>query len=177
MKIKEKERSKSKGKIMSKKINNNNEKTINNPFLPIKYLCFNEVKKIVNNKNKKSPVTAKINERQKNINRVDKLKKEEEDDYNQQVYNKKLFIPNNASFSKKLNLNIFNNNNKTENKNKLKVCLSSDERYKTIKKFGFFTKTIFYGTKIIYKNQKDCFIIKKNKFSKKNGLKKNLKIK
>ena len=175
MKIKEKERSKSKGKIVSKKMNNNNEKTINNPFLPIKYLCFNEVKKIINNKNKKSPVTAKINERHKNINRVDKLKKEEEDDYSQQVYNKKLFIPYNASFSKKLNINIFNNNNKTDKNKNLKICLSSDERYKSIKKFGFYTKTIFCGTKIIYKNIKGPFTIKKNKFSKKNGLKKKFK--
>jgi len=40
MKTKEKEISKSKGKIVSKKMNNNNEKINNNPFLPIKYLCF-----------------------------------------------------------------------------------------------------------------------------------------
>ena len=47
MKDKKKEGNQSKSKLQNKK-NNNKETKSNNPLNQIKYLCFNEVKKIVN---------------------------------------------------------------------------------------------------------------------------------
>ena len=120
MKSNEKDRSKSKKNQAQKKCNNNNNTTNNeNPFYPIKYLCFNEVKKIVNNKNKKSPISNKNNEKPKNINKKEKLKKEEEDSYNKSIYNKKAKIFHNLSSSNliKRKLNI----NKIEKKRFMKI--------------------------------------------------------
>ena len=169
MKLKE-ERSNSREKKPQKNLNDTMEKN-NNPLFPIKYLCFNEVKKIVNNKNKKSPVTNKNNENLKTKNKIDKIKKEEEDDYNQIVYNKRIKINRNLSYTNlnlNLNKNIFSNSIKNESMNK---CNSTDERYKKVKMFGFYTKKIYYGTRIINTTitMKTSLVIKKCKFSKKNG--------
>ena len=166
MKLNE-ERSKSKGNNPQKNLNDTMEKN-NNPLFPIKYLCFNEVKKIVNNKNKKSPVTNKNNENIKIKNKIDKIKKEEEDDYNQIIYNKRIKINRNLSYTN-LNKYKFFNINKNENMNK---CNSTDERYKIVKKFGFYTKKIYYGSRIINTTLKTSMVIKKCRFSKKNGKKK-----
>ena len=164
MKLKE-ERSNSKEKIPQKKFNDTMEKN-NNPIFPIKYLCFNEVKKIVNNKNKKSPVTNKNNE---NIKITNRIKKEEEDDYNQIIYNKRVKINRNLSYTN-LNINKLINNYKNENMNK---CNSTDERYKIVKMFGLYTKKIFYGSRIINSTMRSSImVIKKCRFSKKNGKKK-----
>ena len=57
MKARTKENSKSKNKVIQKKNSNGNEKKYNNPFYPIKYFCFNDVKKIVNSKHKKFPIS------------------------------------------------------------------------------------------------------------------------
>ena len=163
MKSKEKDRSKSKKNSVKKKRNNNNDNDTNseNPFLQIKYLRFNEVKKIVNNKNKKSPILNKNNEKTKNI----KLKKDEEDNYNQFIYNKKSNIFHNLSPSniikRKFNINNIENKKNYENK-----CASIDDRFKTINKFGFYTKKIFYVNKMKNKNNLNN-TIKKNKFSRK----------
>ena len=164
MKLKE-ERSKSKGKNPQKNLNDTMEKN-NNPLFPIKYLCFNEVKKIVNNKNKKSPVTNKNNENINIKNKIDRIKKEEEDDYNQIIYNKRIKINRNLSYTN-LNKNKFFNKNENMNK-----CNSTDERYKIVKMFGFYTKKIYYGTKVINATMKTNMFIKRCRFSKKNGKKK-----
>ena len=140
----------------------------NNPLFPIKYFCFNEVKKIVNNKNKKSPVINKNNEKLKEKNKIDKIKKEEEDDYNQLVYNKRVNINHNLSYTNLKICKLFNIY-KNENINK---CNSTDERYKIVKMLGFYTKKIFYGTRIINTTMRASIFIKKCRFSKKNGKKK-----
>ena len=166
MKSNEKDRSKSKKNQAQKKCNNNNNTTNNeNPFYPIKYLCFNEVKKIVNNKNKKSPISNKNNEKPKNINKKEKLKKEEEDSYNKSIYNKKAKIFHNLSSSnlikRKLNINKIEKKKIYENK-----WASNDDRCKAVNKFGFYTKKIFNINKIQIANNLNS-TIKKYKFSKK----------
>ena len=166
MRLKE-ERSKSRGKIPQKSSNVTMEKN-NNPLFPIKYLCFNEVKKIVNNKNKKSPVTNKNYENLKIKSKIDKIKKEEEDDYNQIIYNKRIKINRNLSYTN-LNKYIFFDIIKNEDMNK---CNSTDERYKIVKMFEFYTKKIYYGTRIINDTMKTSLAIKKCKFNKKYGKKK-----
>lgn len=50
-------------------------------------------------------------------------------------------------------------------------CNSTDERYKIVKKFGFYTKKIYYGSRIINTTLKTSMVIKKCRFSKKNGKK------
>ena len=169
MKVKNKERSKSKSKskLQNKNINNDKVKS-NNPFYPIKYFCFNEVKKIVNNKNKKSPILNKNNEKQINLKKKDKIKREEEDEYNKTIYDKRIIILQNKSFT-----NILKNNFNyiDENNLKIKKLNSTDERYKTIIKFGLYTKQLFHSFKI-----KKCINnnleAKNSKFSKKNKFKK-----
>ena len=171
MKQNNKEKSNSKHKIPIKKINNNNNKNNNNPFYPIKYFCFNEVKKIVNNKNKKSPISNKNNEKIQSMKKSENNKKEEEDDYCKGIYFKKLTIPHNISSinirKKKFHLNKIDINTHYLNN-------SSDERYKTINKFGLYTKKIFCGMNI---NKDSLFNtgLKKSKFSKKNNKKKKIK--
>ena len=91
---------KSKSKLSQKKSNNKNIPFNTNPFYPIKYFCFNEVKKIVNNKNKK--LSGIINQKQKIINRK-KLNFEQEDDYNISIYNQRLIISRDKSGEKLLN--------------------------------------------------------------------------
>ena len=128
MKVKDKERSKSKNKLQQKKANNENVKN-NNPFIPIKYLCFNEVKKIVNNnKNKKPKVDIRNNEKPKNQNKNQKIKKEEEDEYSQFIYNKRLIIPHNMSFTNLLSL-TYSLNKIEKNNIYINYWKSTDERY------------------------------------------------
>ena len=166
MKLKSKEKSKSKTKLQSNKINDK-EKS-NNPFYPIKYFCINEVKKIVNNKNKKSPIINKNNENHISYKKNEKIKKEEEDEYNISIYDKKINL-HNKSFK---NILITNFNNTIANNSNKRKLNSSDERYKTIIKFGLNTKQIFHSFKLI-KNIKKLFGTKKSKFSKKSKIKKN----
>ena len=171
MKQNNREKSNSKQKIPIKKINNNNNKNNSNPFYPIKYFCFNEVKKIVNNKNKKSPQSSKNNEKIQSMKKSENIKKEEEDDYCKGIYVKKLNIPHNISSinirKKKFNLNNIEINTHYLNN-------SSDERYKTINKFGLYTKKIFCGMNI---NKDNLFNtgLRKSKFSKKNKKKKKIR--
>ena len=168
-----KEKSKSKSKLATKKVNIENNKN-NNPFyLPIKYLCFNEVKKIVNNKNKKSPVINNNNERPKNINNKKTNKKEEEDDYKKSIYSKRLIISHCISLTNMINQN-YGLYKIDEKNNYLNYWYSADERHKPINKFGLNTKKIIYdiNRKKIKKNN---IIIKKNKFSRNNKRNKNKK--
>ena len=172
MKVNDKERSKSKSisKLQQKKINSENVKK-NNPFIPIKYFCFNEVKKIVNNnKNKKSQVAIRNNEKPKSQNINQKIKKEEEDEYSQFIYNKRLIIPHNMSFSNLLSLtySLFKNE---ENNIYINYWKSTDERYNQTNKYGFNTKKIIRICKEKSSNIKNNHI-KKSKFIKKNRLKK-----
>ena len=170
MKVNDKERSKSKTKLQQKKTNNENVKN-NNPFIPIKYLCFNEVKKIVNNnKNKKSKVDIRNNEKPKNQNKNQKIKKEEEDEYSQFIYNKRLIIPHNMSSSNLLSL-TYSLNKIEKNNIYINYWKSTDERYNQINKYGFKTKKIIRIYKEKSSNIKNNHI-KKSKFSKKNRLKK-----
>ena len=122
-----KEKSNSKQKFYRKKLNNENYYNMNQ-FYPIKFFHYNAIKKIFNNKIQKS---------KKNINEIKKIKKEEEDDYNNSIYSKRILSPN-LSFTnlrnKKFN-NLFNKYN------------STDERYKQIYKFGFYSKRIFFPSK------------------------------
>ena len=173
MKENSKEKSKSKSKLESKKINNEKSK-INNPFFfPIKYFCFNEVKKIVNNKNKKSPVINKNNEKPKNINNHKTNKKEEEDDYKKSIYTKRLIISHSISLTNMINPNYASD--KIEGKNNyLNYCYSADVRYKPIHKFGLNTKKILYNIKQKI-NKKYNIITKKNKFSRNNKKNKTIK--
>ena len=140
-------KNKSKSKIQTK---NSNKNIPFNPFFPIKYFCFNEVKKIVNNKNKNPSGIIKMNTREK-------IRKEEEDNYNQLIYNQKLIMSRNIS-----GLNLIRKNliiNKTKEKNNYKKWNSIEERYKVVNHFDFYTKKIFH---------KNIFInAKKSKFSKK----------
>ena len=46
-------------------------------------------------------------------------------------------------------------------------CNSTDERYKIVKMFGFYTKKIYFGTKVINATMKTNMFIKRCKFSKK----------
>ena len=165
MKLKSKEKSKSKTKLQSNKINDK-EKS-NNPFYPIKYFCINEVKKIVNNKNKKSPIINKNNQSQISYKKNEKIKKEEEDKYNISIYDQKLNIYH-KSFKNILNINF---NTAIVNYSRIRKLNSSDERYKTIIKFGLNTKHIFHSFKLI-KNIKKVFGTKKSQFSKKSKIKK-----
>ena len=145
-----KEKSNSKQKNSLKKTNNNSNNSKNNnnnPFFPIKYFCFNEVKKIVNNKNKKSPLQNKTNEKLQPNKKRENTKKEEEDDYCKNIYVKKLKVPHNISSinlrKKNLYLNkIEINTNNNQNYNHCINNNSYDERYKTINKFGYYTKKI-----------------------------------
>lgn len=168
MKARTKENSKSKNKVIQKKNSNGNEKKYNNPFYPIKYFCFNDVKKIVNSKHKKFPI-SKNNEKLKNNTKNEKAKKEEEDDYDENIYNKKIIIPFNSS-CKNLSRIIFNLN-KYKIKNDFR-CFSTDERYKTLKKFGFLTKKIINNIKKEKITTGKILIFKKSKFSKNKGKKK-----
>ena len=99
MKVNNKEKSKSKKNLQPKKANNDNVKNNNPFFIPIKYFCFNEVKKIVDNKNKKSPGINKNNEKLKKPIKNEKIRKEEEDDYTKIIYNKPIIIPHNISLT------------------------------------------------------------------------------
>ena len=173
MKENHKEKSKSKSKLTSKKINNEKRQN-NNPFyFPIKYFCFNEVKKIVNNKNKKSPVINKNNEKPKNINNHKTNKKEEEDDYKKSIYTKRLIISHSISLTNMINPNYASD--KIEGKNNyLNYCYSADVRYKPIHKFRLNTKKILYNIKQKI-NKKYNIITKKNKFSRNNKKNKTIK--
>ena len=135
-----KEKSKLREKFFRKNINNEDDNC--NQCKPIKYFCYNAVKKIVNNKNKH--FTNKINE-------IKKVKKEEEDEYNKSIYNKKLLISHNLSFSNSINKEYNNLANKYN---------STDERFKSLYKFGFYSKRIFFN---LNKNNSK---IPKSKFSK-----------
>lgn len=175
MKVRSKENSKSKNKVIQKKNSNGNERKYNNPFYPIKYFCFNDVKKIVNNKRKKSPA-SKNNEKLKNVIKNEKVKKEEEDDYDEKIYNKKLIIPY-ISSSKNLSIINFNlkyNLDKNVTKNDFR-CFSSDERYKILKIYGLFTKKIMNKIKNEKITSRKILIFKKSKFSKYKGRKKMVK--
>ena len=170
MKVNNKEKSKSKKNLQPKKANNDNVKNNNPFFIPIKYFCFNEVKKIVDNKNKKSPGINKNNEKLKKQIKNEKIRKEEEDDYTKIIYNKPIIIPHNISLTnlirKKYAIYKIEANNKY-----LNYCKSTDERYKSINKLGLNTKKIIN----IYKERKSNLKnnnIKKSKFSKKDRLKK-----
>ena len=165
MKMRGKENSKSKNKVIQKKNSNGNEKKYNNPFYPIKYFCFNDVKKIVNNKRKKSP-TSKNNEKLKNIAKNEKVQKEEEDDYDNNIYNKKLIIPFSSSCKNLFKINLYLDKYKIKNDFR---WFSTDERYKIFKKYGFFTKKIIKKEKITIKK---ILIYKKSKFSKNKAKKK-----
>ncbi len=167
MKVRNKENSKSKNKVIQKKNSNGNEKKYDNPFYPIKYFCFNDVKKIVNSKRKKSPF-SKNNEKPKNI-KIEKTKKEEEDDYNKKIYNKKLIIPFHLSSKNLSRINF--NLDKYEIKNYFK-SFSTDERYKILKKYGLFTKKIINNVKNKRKTIRRILIFKKSKFSKHKAKKK-----
>ena len=155
-------KSKPEMKINSKNYMNpndkNNNKDNNISIYPIKYFCFNEVKKIVNNKNNKNSPENIITKVQQN------LKKEEEDYYSQSIYNKRCFnkITNISS------INILNHNYKLkdifEKENYMNNSNSTDERYKAICIFGLKTKKIFKK----FKNNKGFINIGNNKFSKKN---------
>ena len=170
MKVNDKERSKSKTKLQQKKANNENAKN-NNPFIPIKYLCFNEVKKIVNNnKNKKPKVDIRNNEKPKNQNKNQKIKKEEEDEYSQFIYNKRLIIPHNMSFSNLLSL-TYSLNKIEKNNIYINYWKSTDERYNQTSKYGFNTKKIIRIYKEKSSNIKNNHI-KKSKFRKKYRVKK-----
>ena len=171
MKARSKENSKSKNKVIQKKNSNGNEKKYNNPFYPIKYFCFNDVKKIVNNKHKKSPF-SKNNEKLKNMGKNEKSKKEEEDDYDEKVYNKKLILPFNSS-CKNLSRNIFYLD-KYKIKNDFR-CFSTDKRYKALKIYGLFTKKIIFNIKKEKRNKRKILIFKKSKFSKNKTKKKFIK--
>lgn len=163
MKDKKKEGNQSKSKLQNKK-NNNKETKSNNPLNQIKYLCFNEVKKIVNNKNNKSPYLNKNNEIIPNFKKRGKIKAEEEDCYNKIIYDKKIIIPHILSFINLSKTHI----SKIEN---LKKYNSTDERYKNITKYGLYTKKIFHSLNK-KKNLKKNLEPKKNKFCKKDKLKK-----
>ena len=165
MKMRSKENSKSKNKVIQKKNSNGNEKKYNNPFYPIKYFCFNDVKKIVNNKRKKSP-TSKNNEKLKNIAKNEKVKKEEEDDYDKNIYNKKLIIPFSSSCKNLFKINLYLDKYKIKNDFR---WFSTDERYKKLKIFGLFTKKIIKKEKITIRK---ILIYKKSKFSKNKAKKK-----
>ena len=165
MKMRGKENSKSKNKVIQKKNSNGNEKKYNNPFYPIKYFCFNDVKKIVNNKRKKSPI-SKNNEKLKNIAKNEKVQKEEEDDYDNNIYNKKLIIPFSSSCKNLFKINLYLDKYKIKNDFR---WFSTDERYKIFKKYGFFTKKIIKKEKITIKK---ILIYKKSKFSKNKAKKK-----
>ena len=172
MKANNKERSKSKTKMQPQKINNENVKN-SNPFISIKYFCFNEVKKIVNNKNKKLSDDNKNNEKTKNQNKGQKIRKEEEDEYTKIIYNKRLIISHNLSFSNLLSLN-YSLNRIEENDEYLNYWKSTDERYKALIKYGLNTKKIIraYKEKSINIRIND---IKRSKFSKKERFKKSNK--
>ena len=146
-----KEKSNSKQKFYRKKLNNENYYNMNQ-FYPIKFFHYNAIKKIFNNKIQKS---------KKNINEIKKIKKEEEDDYNNSIYSKRILSPN-LSFTnlrnKKFN-NLFNKYN------------STDERYKQIYKFGFYSKRIFFPSKKNNSNIIKCKFIKTNRIKTKNKIK------
>ena len=171
MKARSKENSKSKNKVIQRKNSNGNEKKYNNPFYPIKYFCFNDVKKIVNNKHKKSPI-SKNNEKLKNITKNEKAKKEEEDDYDENIYNKKLIIPFNSSCKNLSKLNFHLNKYKLKNDFR---WFSTDERYKILKKYGLFTKKIINNIKKEKTTIRKILIFKKSKFSKNKAIKKKIK--
>ena len=158
---------KSKSKLSQKKSNNKNIPFNTNPFYPIKYFCFNEVKKIVNNKNKK--LSGIINQKQKIINRK-KLNFEQEDDYKISIYNQRLIISRDKSGEKLLKNKLIINKIMNKNKNE-KKWNSTEERYKTINRYGFYTKKIFHKIKLI-KPFGIGINTKKNKFSKKSKKKK-----
>ena len=167
MKTNSKEKSKSKSKIISKRNNNEKSKNNTNPyFIPIKYLCLNEVKKIVNNnKNKKSPVINKNNEKPKVSKRKEIIKIEEEDEYDKSIYNKRLIIFHNISLKNIIHSN-YSLSKIEENNHFLKYWNSIDERYKVINKYGINTKKIF---KAIKRNRENINYRKSiSKFSKKN---------
>ena len=130
---------------------NSNKNIPFNSFFPIKYFCFNEVKKIVNGKNKnQSDIII--------MKKTEKLKKEEEDNYSQSIYNQRLIKSRNLS-----GLNLIQNNliiNKAIEKKNFKKWNSTEERYKIVNHFDFYTKKIFHRN--IFVN------VKKSKFSKKN---------
>ena len=175
MKQSNKEKSNSKQKVSLKKTNNNNNnnKNNNNPFYPIKYFCFNEVKKIVNNKNKKSPLQNKTNEKLQPNKKNESTRKEQEDDYCKNTYIKRLNIPHNISSIILRKRNLFLNKIDINMNNNHCVNNSYDERYKTVNKFGLYTKKNFCGANMAIPVPGALnFGLKKSKFSKKNKKKK-----
>lgn len=132
---------KRKNKILSRKINNNSnpKNNINNPFNPIKYFYFKEVKKFVNikkNKNNKSlneNVKIKITNTKDNYN-----SKNEEDYYNKIIYEKKINIIHNIS-----SINLINRNLSIKIDKSSQQYYSNDERYKTVNRYGLYTKKIY----------------------------------
>ena len=165
-----KEKSKTKMKMHTKNNNNQNDKynnKDNNQLYPIKYFCFNEVKKIVNNKNKKSPHIDKANKKQKLI------KRDDEDYYPLSIYNKKLFIITHKS-SPNILQNIYKLNDVKERHNSNKYN-STDERYKAINKYGYYTKILFNDYQRLQIFKGGDTEIEKCRFSKKNKKKSKLK--
>lgn len=155
-------------KLSQNKINNKSIPFNSNPFQPKKYYHCRDSKNIVNIKN--NPFISNNN---KNSIKNEKIKKEEEDNYNRPIYNQKLIISRSISEEKlyKCNLNI----NMAIGVNIERKWNSIDERYKTLKIFYFHTKYIFHKNKIKKLSDKDnnSNNAKKYKFSKKNKFSKN----
>ena len=167
----------SNSKLESNKINNDNNKN-NNETGQIKYFHFNEVKKIVNNKNKKVLITNKKEDKLKNQNKSKNLRKEEEDSYRKNIYQKKLIITHYVSTSNLIRYKYYLYQNEKNNNMNLKIWNSTDERYKTINKFGLITKKILHPYKCKKHNRRNISIPTKNcKFSKNNKFKSNNKSK
>ena len=166
----------SNSKLESKKNINDNDKN-NNEIGQIKYFHFNEVKKIVNNKNKKAPVANKNEDKRKNQIKSKNLKKEEEDSYRKNIYKKKLIITKCISSSNVIKSKYHLYKNEKNDINNFKNWNSTDERYKTIKKFGLITKKFLQPYKSKKPNKRKITSIKKGKFSKNNKLKRNNKSK
>ena len=162
----------SSSKLELKKNINDNDKT-NNEVGRIKYFHFNEVKKIVNNKNKKSPVANKNDDKQKNQIKSKKLKKEEEDSYRKNIYTKKLIITKCISSSNLIKSKYHLYKNEKNATNNFRKWNSTDERYKIINKFGLITRKIFPPIKSKKPNKRKITGIRKSKFSKNNKLKRN----
>ena len=112
----------------------------NNPFYPIKNFILKGAPKIITN-NINNIINKKVLKSEKKLKK-DSLKVEEEDEYNQNIYNTKILIHHNISSQ-----NLLENNfiiKQMKNFKKLnKKWNSTDERYKTVHKFGFFSKIIF----------------------------------
>jgi hypothetical protein len=123
-------------------------------YSPIKFFCLNQVKNIIN-KNNLNIKSTNHGLGRKTI--LSNLFREKEDDYLMKVYNQKIFLPNNSSYSN-LNPKLVLNTKETLSKRNN----STDESFKVIRLFSFSTKRIFLPKR--KKNKKKYF--QKSKFTK-----------